>query len=643
MIEPLLSALWRLWRASGAYRALPLVGILLAALLRLHALDAQSLWNDEGNTLRLIQRDIPALLGAARADIHPPLYYLLLKGWAAFTGESEFALRAFSAFAGVLSVACAYGLGAVLFARGVGMLAAFLTALNTFSLYYSQEARMYALMALIAALAMLCFVKWLDSRRARLLISMALLNAAGLYTHYAYPLTLAAQGALFVVWFAARREWRMLGSYLAAGGLTVALFLPQLPIALAQLGGWSQASREMLPFVEQLSVIGTWLLYGSTFGSLSQGLVLLTLVSALIGAVLGDWVRRPSGVAPLWWRRAVPSLWLAIGIGGFLAFDLYRAENLKFLLPLQIAAALLVGRGLWLLWELGSANLAAWPEAVPRLLALLLGYGLLSAAGQGIHALYNDAAYARSDYRGAAAYIARQARPGDAILLSAPNQVEVFTYYYAGDLPIYGLPEGLGGDDSAVQRQTEAVLAAHRRVFALFWGELERDPRRVVEQVLSQRAFEIDTTWFGDLRLVRYAVLAPPSALQPIMARFGEAITLRAAALSAERLAAGDVLGVTLLWQSDRPLTVRYRVSVQLLDSFGRLAAQRDAEPNNNMTLTTLWQPGVPVRDTHGVIIGPNVPRGTYQVIVVLYGLDDGVRLPVAGSDALPIGTVEIE
>jgi hypothetical protein len=641
--EPILNAAWRLWRDSRAYRALPLVAILLAALLRFHALDAQSLWNDEGNTLRLIQRDVPALLEAASRDIHPPLYYLLLKAWYALTGESEFALRAFSALSGVLSVAVAYGLGTALFARGVGMIAAFLTALNTFSLYYSQEARMYALMALIAALAMLCFAKWLDSRRLLPLISMALFNAAGLYTHYAYPLTLAAQGVLFVLWFAARRKWRMLSAYIAANALTVALFLPQLPTALAQLGGWSQASREDVPLVGQLETIGTWLLYGSTFEQLSQGLVLLTLISALLGATFSDWIRRPERAAPLWWRRAVPTAWLIVGIGGFLAFDLYRAENLKFLLPLQIAAALLVGRGIWLLWELGSANIVAWQEAIPRLIAFVLIYGLLSAASHGIHALYNDSAYARSDYRSVAAYIAREARAGDAILLSAPNQIEVFTYYYRGDLPIYGVPEGLGGNDSATQSQTEAILAAHRRVFAVFWGELERDPRRVVERVLSERAFEIDTAWFGDLRLVRYAVLGALGTPRPMMARFGESITLREAALSAERLAAGDVLGVALVWQTDQPLSVRYRVSVQLLDQFGRLVAQRDAEPNNNMTLTTLWQPNVPVRDTHGVIIAPTVPRSMYQVIVVLYGLDDGVRLPVNGGDALPIGTVEIE
>ncbi|PJF34660.1 MAG: hypothetical protein CUN49_14530, partial [Candidatus Thermofonsia Clade 1 bacterium] len=79
------------------------------------------------------------------------------------------------------------------------------------------------------------------------------------------------------------------------------------------------------------------------------------------------------------------------------------------------------------------------------------------------------------------------------------------------------------------------------------------------------------------------------------------------------------------------------------LDAYGRLVAQRDAEPNNNRALTTLWQPNEPVRDTHGVIIAPNLPSGTYQIVVILYRLDDGVRLLVNGSDALPIGTLWID
>src|ERR1041385_2696960 len=144
-------------------------------------IDTQSLWNDEGNTLRLVERPIGALIDAASHDIHPSGYYLALKGWWALTGESEFALRAFSAFMGVLTVACVYALGRALFAPGVGTLASLFVAVNSFSVYYGQEARMYALLALLAAAAILIFIRWTVHPSWKLALALSFINVAGLY------------------------------------------------------------------------------------------------------------------------------------------------------------------------------------------------------------------------------------------------------------------------------------------------------------------------------------------------------------------------------------------------------------------------------------------------------------------------------
>ncbi len=129
----------------------------LAGGLRFYRLGAQSLWNDEGLSLGLAGRDVPTILRSAAADIHPPGYYLLLKVWHAFTGDSEFALRAFSALAGLVLVALLYRLGRVYFDRPGALAAAALGALNPFLVYYSQEARMYALAATLGAASFLLF------------------------------------------------------------------------------------------------------------------------------------------------------------------------------------------------------------------------------------------------------------------------------------------------------------------------------------------------------------------------------------------------------------------------------------------------------------------------------------------------------
>ncbi len=192
----------RRFNARHAAQVLPILVLLIAAGLRFHMLGHQSLWNDEGNTLRLIERPVGELIAAAAQDIHPPGYYLALKVWYTLTGDSEFALRAFSVLAGLLTVACVYALGRALFAPGVGLIAAALLAINSFAVYYSQEARMYAVLALFAAASMLVFVRWTARPDWRTGIALALINAAGLYTQYTYPAVMLVQGVMFVVWLA---------------------------------------------------------------------------------------------------------------------------------------------------------------------------------------------------------------------------------------------------------------------------------------------------------------------------------------------------------------------------------------------------------------------------------------------------------
>ena len=85
--------------------------LLLAFGLRVHNLEVQSFWNDEGNSARLSERSIPLIIEGTASDIHPPLYYLLLRGWRELVGETEFGLRSLSAFTGVLMVAFAFGVG----------------------------------------------------------------------------------------------------------------------------------------------------------------------------------------------------------------------------------------------------------------------------------------------------------------------------------------------------------------------------------------------------------------------------------------------------------------------------------------------------------------------------------------------------
>jgi len=287
----------------GLWLALAVLILLLAAGLRLHRLGAQSLWNDEGASYAMTQRAPDAIIANAAADIHPPGYYLLLAGWTRLAGTSELALRFPSALASLLTVALVYALGRRLFGRGAGAAAALLLAANTFAIYYAQEARMYALLGLWATAGMAALAAWLERggiRRAPL-IALALINAAGLYTQYAYPLTMLAQGALFVLWWALRsRRWGPLLRYAAANVLTLALFAPWAGEAVRQVTTWPDGGAG--------APVGA-LLATVTFGLAAGSPPWWAVFAALACAATGLWLNR---ARPL---LALPALWAAVTLG----------------------------------------------------------------------------------------------------------------------------------------------------------------------------------------------------------------------------------------------------------------------------------------------------------------------------------------
>src|SRR3990167_970423 len=109
--------------------------VLLGVALRSYHLGARSLWFDEAFSWRLIQFPLPEMLTRAAADVHPPLYYLLLKAWAFVFASSLLSLRSFSVVFAAASIATAYLFTSYATrSRGTGLLAACLLALSGFQI-----------------------------------------------------------------------------------------------------------------------------------------------------------------------------------------------------------------------------------------------------------------------------------------------------------------------------------------------------------------------------------------------------------------------------------------------------------------------------------------------------------------------------
>ncbi|HRQ37419.1 MAG TPA: glycosyltransferase family 39 protein [Chloroflexota bacterium] len=628
---------------KNLFRLSLLAVFLLAFGLRFHLLDAQSFWNDEGNSARLSERTITLIIEGTASDIHPPLYYLLLHGWRQVAGTTEFGLRAFSALAGVLLVAAVAAFSRIVRPRdcwrgGMVLVAALLTAVNPALIYYSQETRMYALLGLLAVLSAWALWQWwaaLGQVRWAWGAAYVLLAAAGLYTHYFFPAVLVAQNLVVLVWLVvlgrgvgwATAVRRLLLPWTGMMLAVLLLYAPWLPIFAGQFGADDLGQRGS--FVAFVVTAVSWMTFGSTIAvETVRWAVVMVVLMLGVGVWLGRrWV----------WGTAVC---LLIPLLFMYAAGTVQPEYLKFLLvavPFQCVL-------------LATAVTTARPKSLRLALPILLIGALTLGTLSSLRNLYTNPTYARADYRNMAARILADNHPDAGIILNAPNQWEVFTYYYPDDTAVYPLPEGRSHPTpEAIDTALAAITAQHDRLYAIFWGDAQRDPERLIERWLDAHAFKARDEWVGDVRFVVYAVPpAPATTMDTAVAiPFGDSITLEGYTVKGTALQPGDILQVTLFWQTAVPLDQRYKVFLHLIGPNGRLVTQRDSEPGGGLNLTTIWQPGETVIDNHGLLLPADLPPGPYTLLLGLYDIaDPTARLPVLTStgetDTLPMAEITV-
>jgi mannosyltransferase len=192
-------------RQAGGPAVTALVAVLVAAVLRLHRLGEESFWLDEAFTWFFVTREyttLELLTTLPTEDVHPPLYYLLIDGWAAIAGTSEAALRFPSAVFGIATVGMLYLVGAKLFDRWTGAIAAVFLAVSSFHLYYSQEARMYSLLTVLTLLSFYFFIDLVRDRERSgwIVLGYVLASVLLVYTHIYGAFVVVAQNAYLVPW-----------------------------------------------------------------------------------------------------------------------------------------------------------------------------------------------------------------------------------------------------------------------------------------------------------------------------------------------------------------------------------------------------------------------------------------------------------
>lgn len=270
---------------TGLLVPVTLIAILIvAAALRLPDLDRTSLWYDEAVSWQQSRSDFPSLIALVARDNYPPLHNILLWLTMPLLGDSEIALRLPSALLGLASVWLMVPLGTALAGRGAGLAGATLLALSPFHVWYSTEARMYALMAATGLFFLLALIRVLQRPSALRLALLVLSTALFLYCHVYALLGAASAGAvcagLALADLLRRRDMKCSHALAAAAAILLGAiaFLPWLVVLMNRARSVAEA--------------GFWIAYPdaaflkSVAFSLAGSLPLFAVLSALAAAGL---------------------------------------------------------------------------------------------------------------------------------------------------------------------------------------------------------------------------------------------------------------------------------------------------------------------------------------------------------------------
>jgi mannosyltransferase len=430
----------------------------LGAAIRFHQLDHESLWTDEVLSVELARRPWPALLAATAEDGHPPLYVALLRVWTGALGESESAVRSLSAAIGVATLAAFFALAFRLLSTRAALIATLLLACAPYHVYYSQEARNYALLLLLTVLSYLGLLAW-DERptpaRAAAYVAATVLL---LYTHVFGFFVWAAQLLWIAIRARERGDWRArLLPPIAIGVLLLPwIAAPWTALLLRQTSAHTTSLRLTRPTV--------WSLVTSAYQFAGSPLNAVILLPAAALEVYHSLTTREARA-----RITLLLLWAALP-------QLIPFVISQLAVPIYITRATIVT--LPVLYLLAAARLARLDG---RWQGALVSIAVLGSVG--VQALYFQG-HTKEQWREVASAVDARARPGDVVLFDAGYGRRGFDHYsHAPGLRKIGIANDV--TSAAGAAELAALPADTRRLWVV---RFQRPPggQRVVEALAGR-------------------------------------------------------------------------------------------------------------------------------------------------------------
>lgn len=455
--------------------------LILAAVLRFHDLDRNAYWNDEFASLvasngQLVWANqprpgtfpasrprptriadalpIPQIAYALVEDNHPPLYFLVLRGWRALFGDEERATRSLSVLASLAALAIFFDAVRLLLGGAAAAWASLLLALALPDIALARETRSHSLLLvfLMAAVSALARLETRGAGKPRA-VALAVAACAAMLTHYFAAFAL---GPLAV--YACLRLDR------PPRRLALLAFAAAAVVFLAAWGPFAWHSRQIA--VENAAWLGA-------VGEMPAAQTLARLAGLPWRLLAGPiWAQTPgapwpallyAGAVAILWRRPRALLWFALFagvIGCVVALDLWRETRqlvvIRYVLPALPALCALIAAP-------ASAEGDWKRHLLPAGAALALAFNLPAAYPAG-----------ESAWRRWAWAFERAAKPGEPLVLTFRDR-EMPVFYKAANH--YGeVPRPL----VVLPRHPSPLVLSHLPRSGYFWLATEADPLALI-------------------------------------------------------------------------------------------------------------------------------------------------------------------
>lgn len=630
-------------KAFTGRRLIPYAILFIAALTRLPLLTWRSFNADEGATLRFSAfpyRDLFVHMADLTLNRHSLFFFATMKAWRGLVGDSDIALRLLSALLGMLTIAIVYQIGLLTLGRTRAAAATLIFALNPLVIYQHQDARMYG-----PALFLIALVVWLGIRvhdvnypkKLLYFLTIAVATTAAIYLHALAATVLPILAILLLRDFPKRLPWAET-AVLALVGLGILPYFYNIFATGTQGGGsLDMASwyRSLLGSVKTLfdnQNVFTFTGNEIFFGFLLLGVVVLALLRD------GKQARQYS----FWLLAALfMSLYVMVSVAFFTSKPyVFTALPLSYLIAIAIFGERPTGR---------------WPTFIPVI--VLIGF---FAAGQ---VKLWQPGNVLEDFRSAAYYVEEHATEQDAVIMHLNWYKNVLGHYLTRPLAapfannVHTEEEVAAGFepylDADVIWLVQAGLDAPSSGLPTYQGDKER----LVETWLADRYPVVTEVYPAGVSVKGYALdyrlPALPDTAAPIDVSFSGA-ALAGYRLVNDTFATRDEwlhppstwIPITLYWSADEPLAADVIPTITLEDDPGGVWGGVLPRENDlrHFYPPLAWQPGELVRWDFDLVVNPDIPPGTYKLVVRL--LDAQTMTPLThegGQDWLILQSVTMQ